>query len=239
MTRTPLARLNEADWPSEGVEELQAKFTPALVQEVCDRFGLTGNDRDISFELTKVLIRYQSAARKALKPDPSPQSKELERLKKAIARTLTIFETLSEENKSAIDGEIMYRDPFNSKFFFKEQLDFWRKNEYSTKTAMLKLTQISHAITLLKNAREAEAYIPRKTVNRPLDHLIQDLTLSFERGTDRKAKKCNYYDDPCGNYVGQFFEFIVFILDLFAPSSYHSHVALGKRIERVLGKMAM
>ncbi len=124
---TPLARSNEADYPRKDIWELQAKITPDLVMEMCEQFGMVGCYEKISLGIAKTLWRYQSAALHALEQTPPAQTKELSQLKKAIERALGAFEAITAENKSQIDHEIMYRDPFNPKFFFKEQLDYWGK----------------------------------------------------------------------------------------------------------------
>lgn len=234
---TPLARLNEADCPIEGFKEIRELVSGSVLEKVRGQFGLVGDEVKIVNQLAKVLSRYQSAAVYALEPNPAPQKRELVRLKNSIDRALVAFENVSDENKSMIDFEIMSRDPFNARFYFKEQSDYWELNENSVQTAINKLLQISFALNVVKSKREADSDMPKSTINTPLDHLIQNISYDFEFGTDRKAKKCCYFDARLDNYSGQFFDFMVFILDRFAPSSYHSHMALGKRIERALGRL--
>ncbi|WP_377509679.1 hypothetical protein [Octadecabacter sp. R77987] len=233
----PLARLNEPDYPTETIWEIADKITPAFVDEMRDRFGLIGSHGEISGELGKVLWRFQAAAKNALEPLPAPQAKELDRLKKSVDRSIAAFDALNDQARTDIDNAVMYRDPFNQRFYFEQQQDYWDKNENSTKTAMNKLAQISHALDAVMDLRKVQADDPKRTINTPLDHLIQDLTMDFEKRTDRKAYQCCYYDPRTDNYSGQYYDFIEFILDHFAPRSYHSQVALGKRIVRALGKM--
>lgn len=231
---TALAHLNDPEIPLQNHSELMALFTPMLVDQIHTKFGLNVNYDDFTFELAKVLMRYQSAAKNAEHPQPIIQTRELARLKGVVDRALTAFDAISPDNRADIDEEILYRDPFNRKFYFKEQLDYWSKNADSTQLAINKLGQISHALESLEDKHKRNGLDPKKTKNAPLDHLIQNLVIDFERDTERKASKCCYYVASKESYAGQFFDFVIFILDHFAPNSYHSHGALGKRITRTL-----
>ncbi len=234
---TYLAQLNDPDVPSMSWHDISDLFTPYLIQEMRTKFGLQESDETIRLQLGKVLGRYQSSAKHAHEPTPSLQSKELERLQKAVERAISAFDALSKENLSEIDHAILYRDPFNRRFYFKEQLDYWEKNKASAELTVNKLKQVSHALKSVNATRIERANEFKPTRNTPLDHLIQDLVMDFEAGTERKAKSSCYYDTKRDNYAGQFFDFVLFILNLFAPGSYHSQAALGKRIERTLKQM--
>lgn len=232
-----LARLNDPEVPFLSLPKISNLFTPQLLEQMRADFGLQGSDDSIRHAIGKILVHYQISAKQAHEPAPPPQSKELERLRKAVDRAIIAFEDISKENLGEIDGEILYRDPFNARFFFKEQLDYWEKNKASSKLTVNKLKQVSHALKMIKAKRIERSNEFKPTRNTPLDHLIQDLVMAFEAGTDRKAKSSCYYDAKRDNYAGQFFDFVLFILNQFAPKSYHSQVALGKRIERTLKQL--
>jgi len=55
-----------------------------------------------------------------------------------------------------------------------------------------------------------------------------------EHWTDFSAKSHCYYTDIDECYAGPFFEMAKVVLDFYAPNSYVSEIALGKRIQRVL-----
>ncbi len=230
----PIADLNNPNSPGISLAEIKSLISRDLVDEMQTKFGLIGKYSQINLSMSKVLYRYQSAVFGAQDPPVSPQTKQIDRLDKAIVRTLTAFEAISKDNRYNINEETLYRDPFNSRFLFDEQLEYWEKNENSTEMAINKLAQISFAISKIKAKKEAEVPVYTHTINTPLDHLIQDLMSDFESGTNGKAR-C-YHNDVTGQYQGNYFEFIVFILSLFAPKSYHSDVALGERIKRALAK---
>jgi hypothetical protein len=228
---SPLSRLNEADYPPESGEKIKAKINRKLFEEMQTKFGIMADHEDTRDLLSKTL---HSAAKNALAPPPSPQAKELERLKKAIDRSVAAFEKISTENRYEIDSAILYRAPFNSRFYFKEQIQYWERNENPFQTALNKLAQISHALDTISFTRKSNFPTFKRTINTPLDHLIEDLTDIFEVGTERRAHRHCHYDPNIENYTGQFFEFVLFILIHFAPRSYHSQLALGKRIGRAL-----
>jgi len=235
--QTPLAKLNEADQSRHDVNDIRAKLSASFLNELRVRFGVVGENNALRQRLGKVLVRYHAAALHALLPHPAPQTKELKKLQKAIERTLSAFEVISDENRYSIDDKILYREPFNGRFCFKEQCEYWDKNEDTFRRAGNALTMISFAISKIETEkREGENEI-RRTKNRPLDSLIEDLTFDFENGRDRQARRCCYYDSSTENYAGQFFDFILFLLRTFAPSSYHSENALGQRIRRVLARV--
>lgn len=231
---TVILQLNDPDSETYDWKIIEPHISKELFQEMKKRFGITGEHEEVRHELSKVLGRYHRAVRNVQSPAPSPQKREMDRLHKVVDKAMSAFEAVSDENRSAIDDEIMYRDPFNRKFLFPEQLAYWERNEASTQTAMNKLAQISHALKLLKAKREHEQTGRKTTRNTPLDHLIQDLAIDFERGTCRKAIRSCHYGGDRGSNNGQYFDFVIFILDRFAPKSYHSEGALGKRIERTL-----
>jgi hypothetical protein len=237
MSATPV-RLNDPKFPIQSVRDIQAMFAPEIMEQLRSQFDLRGTDETVGFQFGKVLMRYQSSVKNGETPPASPQTKELIRLKKAVDRALVAFEAVSTENQDCIDHEILYRDPFNPKFFFREQLSYWSKNEGSTHLVMNKLGQISHALKAVEANRKNHGWEPKYTKNRPLDQLIQDLTTDFERGHERKAHQGCYFDVRHDKYTGQYYDFIVFILGLFAPQSYHSKMALGQRIRRALAEMA-
>lgn len=232
--QNPLARLNEPDQPNLNIDDIREKLSPSFLNEIRIRFGIVGDDNELRQRLGKVLARYHGAALQSLRPLPKSQTMELKKLKRAIERTIAAFEVISEENRYSIDDEILHREPFNQRFFFKEQLDYWDKNEDYSKKAINALAMIDFAISKVEAQRKNNSSERRRTKNKPLDFLIEDLTLDFEHRTNRKAKRCCFYDSNTDGYSGQFFDFTLFILNCFAPSSYHSELALGQRIRRVL-----
>ncbi|WP_270729588.1 hypothetical protein [Shimia sp. Alg240-R146] len=234
---TYLARLNDPEVPAMSWPEISDLFTPHLIQTMRTDFGLQGSDKTIRLQLGKILGRYQASAKRAHEPPPAPQTKDLERLKIAVDRTISAFDALSDKNLSEIDDAILYRDPFNHRFDFNEQLDYWEKNNGTSELTINKLKQVSHALKAVKAKRIEHAKEFKPTRNTPLDRLIQDLVMDFESGRGKKAKSSCYYDTRRDSYAGQFFDFVIFILESFAPRSYHSQVALGKRIERALKQM--
>ena len=230
----PLARLDDPNSPEFGILEIQTLISPSLYDEMRQRFGLVGEYDENSMQLAKVLWRYQGAVRSAEQPTSAPQTKELEQLRRVVDRALTAIERLSVETADEIESAILYRDPFNQKFFFPEQLAYWERNEKSFEHTKSKLEQISHAVKVVQAQRETEKVPWKQTKNTPLNHLIQDLSIDFERDTERKAYKACYYSAEIEGYTGQYFDFVVYILKCFAPVSYHSEVALGQRIVREL-----
>lgn len=234
MLKPPLARLNEEGFPDETFASILEKLDPALVQEIKERFGLSGDPHFIREHLGKVLYRFQAALQNAREPAPSPQRIEIDRLKKSMDRTLKALQSVSMTNQSDIDAEILYRAPFNGRFYFKEQLTYWDQNEASMEKLGRKLEQVSWAIDQLTAKRNSELYQPKRNSDKPLDHFIEDLTFDFENDNSRNALSHCYYSPNRESYTGQYFDFVIYMLDLFAPTSYHSELALGKRIVRVL-----
>jgi hypothetical protein len=230
----PLARLSDPNSPEFSVFEIQSMISLSLYGEMRQRFGLVGGYDENSLQLAKVLWRYQGAARRAKEPAIAPQTKELEQLRKAADRALAAFERINVDTAEEIDNAILYRDPFNRKFLFPEQLDYWKKNEKSFEHTKSKLEQISHAVKAVQAQREVDKVPWKQTRNTPLNHLIQDLSIDFEGNTERKAHMACYYSDEVDGYAGQYFDFVVYILKLFARESLYTDDAIGKRIVRIL-----
>lgn len=234
MLKPPLAHLNEEGFPDETFASILEKLDLTLVQEIKQRFGLSGDPQCIRERLGKVLSRFQTALRNAREPAPSLQRFEIDRLKKSLDRTLEALQAVSKANQSDIDAEILYRAPFNGRFKFEEQLTYWDQNEASMEKLIRRLEQASWAIDQLTAKRNSEFYQPKRASNKPLDHFIEDLTFDFENGNNRNALSYCYYSPNKEGYTGQYYDFVVYMLNLFAPTSYHSELALGKRIVRVL-----
>jgi hypothetical protein len=233
MTK-PLAHFNDVEFPTLDFGEILNLISNELIDELRKRFDIEGENETIRLGLAKALRRYQSAVKNSRGKTPNPQTKEIKQLEKSVEKALLAFDRLSSDTKSDLNHEILYRDPFNERFFFPEQLKYWAKNERSCQTTINKLEQISFAIKKLRITRKENAPVYKQTVNTPLDHLIQDLTFDFRQGTNRKLH-C-YHNEAGGTYEGKYFEFVVFILNRFASKSYHSEFALGQRIKRAIAK---
>jgi len=100
--------------------------------------------------------------------------------------------------------------------------------------ARKKVAQVFDAVCGINRDFDGIAVKFRYSENLALDHFIQDLVWDFESATDEKASKNCYYSDAIGGYKGRFFDFVITILDFHSPEIYHSKVALGKRIVRVI-----
>lgn len=237
MNDIPL-RLDDPTTAAASHDEIQDGLTPNLLDELCQVSGIAGDQAKLQLQLAKVLSRFQSAIFNTAPPKTEPQAREFQSFQKAANRFLKTIDALSKANQESVDSEILYRPPFDSRFFFPEQLDYWAANEKSMKRMRDLVERTAWASTIAAQKTAAHREIHNPTKNTPLDHLIQDLSWVFENGTGQKASRQCYYNASLENYSGHYFDFIVLILGRFAPSSYHSQVALGKRITRVLAKMA-
>lgn len=233
MTK-PLAHFNDVDSPTLDFGQILNLISNELIDELREEFGIMGENEAIRLGLAKALWRYQSAVKNSREKTPNPQNKEIKQLEKSVEKALLAFDRLSSDTQSDLNHEILYRDPFNRRFFFPEQLKYWAKNERSCQTTINKLEQISFAIKKLRITREKGIPIYKRTLNTALDHLIQDLTFDFRQGTNRSLP-C-YHNEAGGTYEGKYFEFVVFILNRFASKSYHSKFALGQRIKRAIAE---
>ncbi|MDA5092479.1 hypothetical protein O2N63_00045 [Aliiroseovarius sp. KMU-50] len=236
MTDT-LARYDDPDFPAERPKEIRSRITPELLEEIRRVSGIETDDDSLRHRLGKDLRRYQAAVRQAYEPVNPSQIRELRSLQKAAERFSKAIEKLNERNVFDIDYAIQYRPPFNGKFNFPEQEDYWEANGNSTQRAQNLAKMISWSIDRVFDEREEEKSPTKRTLNTPLDHLIQDLTTAFRNGTGESPKRHCHYHPIEEAYTGRYFDFVLIILKAFAVKSFHSEVALGKRIVRVLRDM--
>ncbi|WP_298559954.1 hypothetical protein [uncultured Aliiroseovarius sp.] len=236
MTDTP-ARYDDPSFPIEGFHEAKARFSPELLDQIRGVSGIETNDDDLRHRLGKDLWRYQCAIRSVQEPIPAPQHRELKSLQKAAERLSNAIDRLNDINKLEIDDKIQHRAPFNGRFYFPEQLDYWAANENSTQRAQNLAKMLAWSVDRVFEDREAEKLPYKRTVNTPLDHLIADLTVAFQDGTgENPTRHCRYHPTKEA-YTGRYYDFVLLILKNFAAKGFHSEVALGKRIVRILSNM--
>jgi hypothetical protein len=229
-----LTRYSEPDFPIQTLTEIMSQLTAELTRKICNVSGIESDPEALGVELGKHLWQFHRATANGPVWNPDLQRREFQNLQKSVERLLNGFEGLTEQNQSEIDYEIQYRTPFNNKFYFPQQIDYWNTNENSVQKAKNILTMISWAAKRVTEKTEQELLHGRRTQNSHLDYLILSLATTFEERSEKTALSQCYYSASIDGYAGQYFDFVSLILDSFAPSCYHSRGALGKRIVRLL-----
>ena len=236
MTETP-ARYDDPNFPIEDFHEVKARFGPELLDQIRRVSGIETSDDDLRHRLGTDLWRYHEAVRSVHKPIPASQSRELRSLQKAAERLSNAIDRLNDANKYEVDEMILHRAPFNGRFYFPEQKDYWAANENSIQRTQNLAKMLAWSVDRVFEKREAEKLPYKRTLNEPLDHLIEDLTVAFEDGTgENPARHCRYHPTKEA-YTGRYYDFVHILLENFAAKGFHSEVALGKRILRVLSNM--
>lgn len=228
------ARYDDPDFPAENIEKVRSRFGSELFDEVRRVSGIVTDDEGLRYRLGKDLWRYQAAVRQSHSPINPAQRRELESLLKAAERFSKAIDRINDGNEYDINYEILYRPPFNARFYFREQQHYWDANENSLQRANDLAKKIKWSIERVFERRETEQSGYKRTKNTPLDHLIEDLTVAFEDGTGEIPKNHCHYSPSAEGYIGRYYDYVLLILKNFAPTSFHSEGALGKRIVRVL-----
>jgi hypothetical protein len=229
-----LTRYSEPDFPIQSFSEVTNQLSTELLKKICNVSGIESDLEALRLELGKDLYRFHRSSTNGPVWNPDPQRREFKNLQTTVERLIKGLEGLTDENQSDIDDEIQYRTPFNRQFYFPQQMDYWNANANSVQKAKNLLTMITWAAKRVTEKTENELSFGRRTQNSHLDYLILNLSITFEGRSKKTASSQCYYSDIVDGYAGQYFDFVSLILDNFAPSSYQSRGALGKRIVRLL-----
>ncbi len=187
-------------------------------------------------QLAKDIFRFVGSTLAAPEIGFVAQQREFDSLQKSISRTLSSLEKISAGNRIGLDQEVLYRPPFNGRFYFAEQLEYWAANEDSVKRTEDLLKMLSWAAQRLSAENQDTLALRRGSKSKDLNYFIFDMSGHFEEWTGAKAKSKCYYSAARENYSGEFFDVVVCTLQIFAPNSFHSEAALGKRIVRLLSE---
>jgi hypothetical protein len=229
-----LTRYSEPDFPIQSVSEVTNQLSTELLREISKVSGIESDLEALRLELGKDLYRFHRSSTNGPVWNPDPQRREFKNLHTTVERLIKGLEGLTEENQSEIDDEIQSRTPCDSQCYFPQQMDYWDANANSIQKAKDLLTMITWAAKRVTEKTENELSFGRRTQNSQLDYLILNLSITFEGRSKKTASSQCYYSDIDDGYVGQYYDFVVLILDNFAPTSYHSRGALSKRIVRLL-----
>ncbi|NSX56328.1 hypothetical protein [Parasulfitobacter algicola] len=223
-----------SEYSIETLDAVRDRLTDELLKKLCKLNDLTIIPETSKNRLAKVIWRFKRDSKLIGNYNPNPQRKEFQNLHKSTEKFLNALDKLTCENRSQIDSEILNRPPFNSRFYFPEQMDYWNANENSVQKTKNLIKMISWAAERVSKGIEKELSYGKRTKNTHLDYFLMELADIFEEWAEEKASTQCYYSAKIDGYSGRYFRFVVLILDNFAPKSYHSHTALGKRIIRVL-----
>jgi len=216
------------------IEYIKGKVESTLLPRLQKFIEITELPDHRIHQLAKDITRFVGRTSRAPEGSFDPQRRELASLQNSINRTLSNLGKISSENRVGIDHEILYRPPFNGRFCFPEQLDYWAANENSVKRIEASLKMLAWAAERVA-AESHEIMAPQRgSKNTDLGYFIFDMSGHFEEWTGTKAASKCYYSADRDGYSGEFFNVMVTTLEIFAPNSFHSQSALGKRIVRLL-----
>ena len=207
---------------------------------VVDLYGRFLVKSDLSVfrdRLIHILYRFERGALSRHKPSKKEQRAELAKLEKAASNLVGMSERMLED--LIVEMEFCAFDKFleTSTGINSEQGPVPVPNIEEVK----QFTNVLHhafqqlLIEAEQKPMRMEELVP-KTTPSPLDQLIRDVEgTMFGLPCTEDTAAC-YYDAVSEEYTGHLFEFTKILLDGYNPKTYHSDVALGKRIVRVLTK---
>jgi hypothetical protein len=229
----PAGRIVEPKPPS--LADLTSQLDDELLFKICSLGGISGHHETVRHRLAKLIRQIKRDLTNGPIKNLDPQRKEFLNLHSALKRMLKSLDGMNDTNQSWINDKIQYRPPFNSRFDFPQQEDYWDANESTIEKTQNLLKMISWAAEDVSKDIDVELSNGRRTKNSDLDYFLGNLAYYFEEWTQIPASTQCYYNAEKDGYTGQFFDFTCIILDTFFEDSYHSKVALGKRIVRLLG----
>ncbi len=224
--------------------DVEERLTEATVQRLFHQFEATTDFYIFRERLVHILYRYECG----IFIGSSQPQKEVKKLLNRAARTASKLLNVLDEIDRKTHIELNSQIEFDSYREWQDQhADIFADRSISAPTT----DEIEQSLKRLIHACQPETAgtDPRsettagdetddqKPWNRTaLDQLIVDINGTLRHHIGFSGIAGCYYDAVNDDYRGLLFEFTVILLDEYAPKSYFSRGALGKRIVRVLKK---
>ncbi|UXX82213.1 hypothetical protein [Roseovarius pelagicus] len=224
--------------------EVSARLSGEVVSKLHDRFSFSTDLGDFRERLVHILSRFERRRSIAHQPLKKVRRKLFMNVEKATSQLLETPEDLS----AYLLENLVYQMKYDA-------LDDWLKSTSSIfdtdPPPSPTLDETERFLKLLHRASkqmlvdldfkpesnpEEEVETNQAYSRAPLDDLITDVQGTLQHHNSGKNSATCYYNAIKGEYCGALYEFTKLLLDSYAPDSYFSNAALGKRITRVLKK---
>lgn len=214
--------------------DVEQKITPEMVSKVHALLGANTDIEVLRVRLIHILTRYERYSAYDNPTTRNDKRKQITRMRDASASLLKAIDGLDGDVRSSIESaleEVTLAKWENWSFESDKPIP---EKDKSLEQGGLAASRLLQACNSEFADLEETKGQTKKSTETSLNQLLIDLEGIYEHWTDFSAKSHCYYTDIDECYAGPFFEMAKVVLDFYAPNSYVSEIALGKRIQRVL-----
>ncbi|MBU2982142.1 hypothetical protein KO498_09995 [Lentibacter algarum] len=217
-------------------DELFASVSNTLVAKLTNKCEFSVCEATLQHSLRIALINFAFDGLKNRYPEKKVFRRELETLGRTASAFVSAIENLNDA--SLEDAQDWLEEPE-----FLEWMALHPDAENDPVSKVIRFDALKmHILEIGKWSQieldkiNRQPAVKDRSLGSSLNQLLVQLAAIFEQYNSISAKSACYYDAESEGYKGRFYDFALEFLDACSPDSYFSHVALGKRICRILAK---